>query len=74
MPFGLQIHLVAAHGSAQVKQQLRSAEEGNAASARSIQRQHAKTRPSQGFAKKSRKRPNHRVRSRGVNAASLKSA
>ena len=44
MPFGLQIHLVAAHGSEQLKQQLRSAEEGNEASARSIQRQLARTR------------------------------
>ncbi len=73
MPFGLQIHLAAAHGSAQVKQQLRSAEEGNAASARSIQRQHARTRPGQPFASKPRKRPNYLARARDLNSAGFKS-
>jgi len=67
MPFGLQIHLVAAHGSEQLKQQLRSAEEGNEASARSIQRQQARTRPGEPFSRKSRQRV------RAVNTAGLKS-
>ena len=38
MPFGLQIHLVAAHSSERVKQQLRSSEEGNESYARHHQR------------------------------------
>ena len=73
MPFGLQIHLVAAHSSEQLKQQLRSAEEGNAASARSIQRQQARTRPGETFGKKSRKRSNHRNRVRAMNTVGIKS-
>lgn len=73
MPFGLQIHLVAAHSSPELRQQLRSAEEGNEASARSIQRQQARSRPVNPFARKIRKRSNHRARARVVNTAGFES-
>ena len=67
MPFGLQIHLVAAHGSEELKQQLRSAGRGTETSARSIQRQQARTRPGELF------RKNSRYRVRALNTAGLKS-
>ena len=54
MPFGLQIHLAAAHGSGRIKEQLRSAEERNSASYR--QQHSAKARQSTPIAKKPRNR------------------
>ena len=54
MPFGLQIHLAAAHGSERIKEQLRSAEERNSASYR--QQPPAKAKRNTPIAKKPRNR------------------
>ena len=56
MPFGLQIHLAAAHGSERIKQQLRSAEEGNENSANYRQQSPTKDKRSTPIAKKPRNR------------------
>jgi len=56
MPFGLQIHLTAAHGSERIKQQLRSAEEGNENSANYRQQSPTKDKRTNPIAKKPRNR------------------
>ena len=56
MPFGLQIHLTAAHGSERIKQQLRSTDEGHENSANYRQRSPAKDKRSTPNNKKPRNR------------------
>lgn len=57
MPFGLQIHMTAAHGSESVKKQLRFAQEGNGISPKSRKGGHAKRRQGKPFGKKPPKPP-----------------
>jgi len=55
MPFGLQIHMAAAHGPNNVKHQLRSTQGGDAPSPISGKRRHPKRRQGKPFGKKARK-------------------
>lgn len=55
MPFGLQIHMAAAHGPNNVKHQLRSTQGGDAQSQTGGKRRHPKRRQGKPFGKKPRR-------------------
>ena len=57
MPFGLQVHMAAAHGPDSAKHQLNSAQRGNETSSMGGQHQNAKRKQGRPFGKKSRNFP-----------------